>query len=51
MKGFGLGLYYTKTMAEAHGGFVKVHSELGKGSQFELYLPFKTKTINENKES
>ena len=51
VKGFGLGLYYTKTMAEAHGGFVKVYSELGNGSQFELYLPFKTKTINENKES
>ncbi len=51
VKGFGLGLYYTKTMAEAHGGYVKLHSDLGKGSQFELYLPFKTEIKNENKES
>lgn len=51
VKGFGLGLYYTKTMAEAHGGSVKLQSDLGEGSQFELYLPFKTELKNENKES
>lgn len=40
VKGFGIGLYYTKTMMDAHGGTVKVKSELGKGSLFELYFPF-----------
>lgn len=51
VKGFGLGLYYTKTMADAHGGFVKLQSSLGEGSIFELYLPFKAEIKDENKES
>jgi len=42
VKGFGIGLYYTKTMIEAHGGTISVKSELGKGSRFELYFPFKS---------
>jgi len=39
VKGFGLGLYYAKVMAEAHGGDIKVTSELNKGSCFHVYLP------------
>lgn len=40
VKGFGIGLYYAKNVIEAHGGLIKVKSELGKGSLFELYIPF-----------
>ncbi len=47
VKGFGIGLYYIKTMAEAHGGKIEVKSELGKGSTFKLYLPFKSKNNEE----
>ncbi|MDR1003901.1 MAG: HAMP domain-containing histidine kinase [Prevotellaceae bacterium] len=38
VKGYGLGLYYVKTMAEQHGWSVGVKSEGGKGSEFSLTL-------------
>ncbi len=37
--GTGLGLSIVKHIAEAHGGKVKVESEVGKGSVFKVYLP------------
>lgn len=40
VKGFGLGLYYVKRMTELHGGYVKVESEIGKGSKFYVFFPF-----------
>ncbi len=42
VKGFGLGLFYVKTMAEAMGGSANVRSELQRGSIFEIHLPLKS---------
>ena len=39
MGGTGLGLAIVKHLARAHGGEVRVTSELGKGSVFEIDLP------------
>jgi two-component system phosphate regulon sensor histidine kinase PhoR len=40
VKGFGLGLNYARAIVDAHRGFITVSSELGKGSRFDVYLPF-----------
>ena len=39
VKGYGLGLYYVKTMAEQHKGSITVESSIGKGSTFILQIP------------
>lgn len=40
VKGTGIGLYYVKIMTEAHGGNITVKSEPGKGSRFDVFIPF-----------
>ena len=39
VKGFGLGLYYVKTIIEELGGSISVKSSLGKGSEFTISFP------------
>lgn len=39
VKGYGLGLYYVKMMAEKHGGSVTVSSTVNKGTTFIINLP------------
>lgn len=39
VKGFGLGLFYVKTVLDSLGGAITVNSVLGEGSDFKIDLP------------
>lgn len=38
-EGVGIGLYLVREILQKEGGFIKVNSEVGKGSTFLCYLP------------
>ena len=40
-QGVGIGLYLTREIVTRQGGYIKVVSELGKGSEFSIMLPVK----------
>ena len=46
-KGTGLGLSSVVGIVRSHGGFLKVESELGKGSTFRVFLPATTDAVPE----
>lgn len=43
VRGFGLGLYYAKTVVDYHHGNIQLESELKKGTAFDVFLPFNEK--------
>lgn len=49
VKGFGLGLYIVRRIVEGHGGSIGVESEAGKGSVFMATMPWRQKTVPNEK--
>lgn len=47
VKGFGLGLSYVKKMIDEHHGQIRVTSQPGKGSTFEIILPYNNERKSE----
>ena len=47
--GIGIGLYLAREIISGQGGYIKVVSEIGKGSVFSIYLPREKQTKTEGK--
>jgi putative PEP-CTERM system histidine kinase len=43
-EGFGIGMFQSKMIVEAHGGRMEVESVLGEGTTFRVFLPIKKQT-------
>ena len=39
--GFGIGMFQSRMIVEAHGGRIDVQSQVGKGTTFRVLLPLK----------
>ena len=50
-KGTGMGLSVIHGIVKRHGGGIRVESELGKGTVFEIYFPALEETAEEEKEA
>jgi PAS domain S-box-containing protein len=46
-KGTGLGLSTSLAIVKSHGGFMRVYSEMGKGTKFKVYFPAQTEASSE----
>jgi len=40
IRGYGIGLSYTKKIIEMQGGTISIESQLNKGSSFRITLPY-----------
>ncbi len=46
-QGTGLGLSTVQGIVRSHGGFIRVHSQSGKGSRFEVFLPVRDPALGQ----